>query len=157
MGTINPWNICSGLIFVRITPPWKKLVVFFFKNAKHVRIISKERRVRKFVESLEFFSPRVIHRSRRKWSLLLVESFFRSFPLELLSIITREDENIRPVARRKSISSSLYTLLRFLPFIFLGRMGFLIRKIRNQWSFLQNFDEIFLWKLFCNLILSIMD
>lgn len=132
MGTINPWNICSGLIFVRITPPWKKLVVlffFFFKNAKHVRIISKERRVRKFVESLEFFSPRVIHRSRRKWSSLLVESFYRSFPLDRLL----STDHHRP--RRWKYSSCCSAKIDFivtlhfapLPFIylFLGENGFL--------------------------------
>lgn len=107
----------------------RRLFFFFFKNAKHVRIISKERRVRKFVESLEFFSPRVIHRSRRKWSSLLVESFYRSFPLDRLL----STDHHRPRKWKYSSCCSgkidFIVTLHFAPlpfiYLFLGENGFL--------------------------------
>lgn len=111
MGAINRWNICSGLIFVRITPPWKKLFLFFFsflsRNAKHVRIISKERRVRKFVEfarasSNSFHLVRFIDLGGNDLCYSSSPSFVRSRAV-FHRPSSLEEMKIRPLARGKSI------------------------------------------------------
>lgn len=152
MGAINPWNICSGLIFVRITSSWKKFVSFlffflyyiFFRNAKHVQIISKERKVRKFVESARISSNsfRLVRFIDLSGNDLCYSSslFFIRFPFHRPS--SSEEMKISFCCSRKIDSDTLH----FAPllFILLRRMGFLVSMIILV-EFLMNFFLKIYW------------
>lgn len=120
------------------------LYYIFFRNAKHVQIISKERKVRKFVESARISS----NSFRLVWFIDLSGNdlcyssslFFIRFPLHRPS--SSEEMKISFCCSRKIDSDTLH----FAPllFILLRRMGFLVSMIILV-EFLMNFFLKIYW------------
>lgn len=120
------------------------LYYIFFRNAKHVQIISKERRVRKFVESARAPSNsfRLVRFIDLSGNDLCYSSslFFIRFPLHRPS--SSEEMKISSCCSRKIDSDTLH--FASLLFILLRRMGFLVSMIILV-EFLMNFFLKIYW------------